>query len=134
MQLEAYLFFYGRCEEALEFYKTALGGTYEISRVGETPMGAGAPPEYRNKIMHATFKGPGYTFMCSDGRERKTIDPDEGNISLSLATKDAAEGERVFKNLSDGGKVTMPLDKVPWGGTFGMVVDRFGVEWMISIH
>ena len=98
-------------------------------------MGKDAPPEERDKVMHATFKGPGFTFMCSDGRERKaTIDPDEGNIDLSLATKDAAEGERVFKALSEGGKVTMPLDKVPWGGTFGQLVDPFGVEWMISIH
>jgi PhnB protein len=134
MQLDAYLFFYGRCEEALEFYKTALRGTYEMTRFGDSPMGADAPPESRNRVMHATFTGSGFEFMCSDGRGTKSIDPDESNMSLSLATSDAAEGERVFKALAEGGTVTMPLDKVPWGGTFGMLADRFGVEWMVSIR
>lgn len=132
MQLEPYIFFYGRCEEALEFYKSAIGGSYELQRISEGPMAAEASPAFQNKVMHATFKGNGLTFMASDGSEGKTIDPDAGNISLALGTEDRAEGDRVFKALSDGGTVVMPLGDAFWGGRFGMVVDKFGNEWMIT--
>jgi PhnB protein len=86
------------------------------------------PPEHQKKIMHATFNGPGFTFMVSDGHMGKTIDPEAGNISLSLATSGATESERVLKALSCGGKVAMPLQDGFWGGKFGQLVDRFGVE------
>jgi PhnB protein len=98
-----------------------------------SPMADQVPAQDRNRVMHATFTGPGMTFMASDGRDTKAIDPDAGNITLSLETKDAAFGERVFAALSDGGKVVMPIEKAFWGGRFGMVTDRFGVEWMMSI-
>ncbi|MEO7038950.1 MAG: VOC family protein [Candidatus Elarobacter sp.] len=132
LQLAPYIFFYGRCEEALEFYKTAIGGTYELQRNSEAPPDMPSPsPEFRDKVMHSTFTGAGITFMASDGREAKKIDPDAGNISLSLAATDAAEGDRVFKALSDGGKVVHPLSEAFWGGRFGMLTDPFGNEWMI---
>jgi PhnB protein len=133
MQLVPYVFFYGRCEEALEFYKAALGGTYELMRVKDTPMAEHMPPDSGNRVMHASFTADGVTFMASDGREEKAIDPDAGNISLSLNATDDVEGERVFKALSDGGKVTMPIDKAFWGGRFGMFIDRFGTEWMMTL-
>jgi PhnB protein len=132
MQLQPYIFFYGRCEEALEFYKKTFGGTYELMRVKDTPMAAQMPPEQRDKVMHASFTANGITFLAADGRETKVIDPDAGNISLSLAATDAAEGDRVFGALTDGGKVTMPLEEAFWGGRFGMLVDRFGIEWMVT--
>ena len=132
MQLSPYIFFYGRCEEALDFYKNALGGTYEMQRNSDTPMADQTPPEMRNKIMHATFTAPGITFMASDGREVKTVDPDAGNISLALTATDSAQGDKIFKALADGGNVTMPLEAAFWGGRFGILVDRFGNEWMIS--
>jgi PhnB protein len=132
MQLQPYIFFYGRCEEALEFYKKTLGGTYELMRVSDTPMADQMPAEQRNKVMHASFSTDGIAFLAADGRETKVIDPDAGNISLSLAATDAAEGDRVFGALSDGGKVTMPLEGAFWGGRFGMFVDRFGIEWMVT--
>ena len=132
MQLEPYVFFYGRCEEALEFYKGALGGTYEMQRVAGSPAESHLPPGSGNRVMHATFHGDGFEFMASDGQNDKPIDPDAGNISLSLAASDGAEGERIFGTLSEGGKVTMPLGEAFWGGRFGMLVDRFGVEWMIT--
>jgi PhnB protein len=132
MQLQPYIFFYGRCEEALEFYKKTFGGTYELMRVKDTPMAAQMPPEQRDKVMHASFTANGINFLAADGRETKVIDPDAGNISLSLAARDAAEGDRVFGALSDGGKVTMPLEEAFWGGRFGMLVDRFGIEWMVT--
>ena len=71
--------------------------------------------------------------MASDGRPGKSIDPEEGNISLSLATSDDAEGRRVFDALAQGGTVDMPIAQAFWGGTFGMLTDRFGIEWMVSI-
>jgi PhnB protein len=132
MELAPYIFFYGRCEEALEFYKTALGGSYDLKRIEGSPMAEEVPPEQRNRVMHATFTGPGITFMASDGPGTKPIDPDAGNITLSLATSDKAQGERVFNALADGGKVITPIADAFWGGRFGMLTDRFGIEWMMS--
>lgn len=127
-----YIFFYGRCEEALEFYKRLFHGSYEATRTGDTPMADKVPPEARNRIMHATFKGPGITFMASDGMEEKSINPDEGNVCLCLTYTDG-KGDEVFKALGEGGKVNMPLDKAFWGGRFGSVIDRFGIEWFVNI-
>lgn len=132
MKLEPYIFFYGRCEEALGFYKGVLGGSFELTRIGDTPMAGHAPPDDRNRVMHATFTAPGLTFMASDGRETKTVDPDEGNVSLCLATEDGGEAERVFTALSAGGKVVMPYADAFWGGRFGALQDKFGVEWFIQ--
>lgn len=132
VQLAPYIFFYGRCEEALDFYKNVFGGSYEAMRMGDSPMADQIPPEARNKIMHASFTAPGLTFMASDGDLTKAIDSEAGNISLALSYTDAAEGERVFKALSAGGKVKQPLDAAFWGGKFGNFDDRFGIEWMIT--
>jgi PhnB protein len=131
-QLAPYIFFYGRCEEALEFYAGAFGGTYELQRVADSPMADQVPAESRNGVMHATFTAPGITFMASDGRDVKPIDPDAGNISLALTAPDRAEGEHIFNALAQGGNVTMPLDEAFWGKRFGMVQDRFGNEWMVT--
>ena len=132
MQLEPYIFFYGRCEEALEFYKSAIGGTYELNRFEGSPMAEQLPADKRDKIMHATFKGDGFTFMASDGDLSKTLDPDAGNVSLSLGMKDASQAERVFNALAQGGDVKMPFEQAFWGGKFGTVVDKFGTEWMVT--
>ncbi|MBV9972254.1 MAG: VOC family protein [Candidatus Eremiobacteraeota bacterium] len=131
MELKPYVFFYGRCEEALNFYKNALGGDYEVMRVKDSPM-VNQSPDKGNSVMHASFNAPGVSFFASDGQDAKSINADEGNISLALATKEN-EGERVFNALADGGKVTMPIDDAFWGGKFGIVQDRFGVEWMMTI-
>jgi len=132
MQLQPYVFFYGRCEEALEFYKKAIGGEYEVSRFEGSPMADDVPADFRNKIMHATFNGPGFSFMASDGQPGKSIDADAGNISLSLGSSDEEEMRRVFAALSEGGKVLMPIKDTFWGSKFGMLVDRFGNEWMVT--
>jgi PhnB protein len=132
MQLEPYIFFYGRCEEALEFYKSAIGGTFELNRFEGSPMAEQIPADQRNKIMHATFKGDGFSFMASDGDLSKTLNPDEGNVSLCLAMEDAGQAERIFNALAQGGKVTMPFAPAFWGGKFGTVVDKFGTEWMVT--
>ena len=132
-QLVPYIFFYGRCEEALEFYKSVFGGSYELMRVRDTPMASEMPPEAANSVMHATFTADEIRFMASDGQSVKPVDPDAGNISLALSFDDAARGERVFNALAAGGNVGMPIDNAFWGGRFGMVVDKFGTEWMATL-
>jgi PhnB protein len=132
-QLVPYIFFYGRCAEALEFYKSVFGGSYEAMRVADSPVASEMPPGSGNSVMHASFKGDEITFMCSDGREVKTVDPDAGNISLALSFDDAARGENVFNALGAGGTIGMPIDTAFWGGRFGMVTDKFGSEWMVTL-
>ncbi|HTU81893.1 MAG TPA: VOC family protein [Candidatus Acidoferrales bacterium] len=132
MELKPYIFLYGRCEEALEFYKPIFDGSYEISRNADGPMADRVPQDWRNKVMHASFTSPGVSFLASDGRESKTIDPDAGNIALCVEAKNAADGERICKSLADGGKINMPFGDAFWGGKFGNVIDRFGNEWMVT--
>lgn len=127
-----YLFFYGRCEEALEFYKTVFGGSFELQRHGDTPMAEQTAQAWRDKVMHAKFTAPGIKFLASDGGSEKPLDPDAGNIALSVTVDDAGEAERIFNSLSQDGNVAMPLSSVPWGGRFGVLHDRFATEWMIS--
>jgi PhnB protein len=130
MQLAAYLFFDGTCEEALEFYAVVLGGKVsEINRYADSPMADRMPPEHGNRIMHATFIAPGMTLMASDGSE---ADGEMKRVSLSLATHDPNEGARVFDALAAGGTITMPYAKQFWGASFGMLVDRFGIRWMVN--
>jgi PhnB protein len=132
-QLVPYIFFYGRCAEALEFYKSVFGGSYEMMRVGETPVASQMPPDAANSVMHASFTADGVAFMASDGRDVKPVDPDAGNISVALSLDEAARGERIFNALAAGGTVGMPIDAAFWGGRFGMVVDKFGTEWMVTL-
>jgi PhnB protein len=134
MQFEPYLFFHGRCEEALNFYASALGGNVErLTRIGDSPMAQKTPQDQHHLVMHASFVAPGFRFMASDGRPGAQPDG-EDDIVLSLATEDAAEGERVFAALSSGGRVDQPLEPAFWGGRFGSLTDKFGMQWMVSIY
>ena len=136
MNLEPYLFFGGRCEEALNFYKDVFNGEIEgLSRYKDMPEDAGGPPvtpETEQRVMHANFKSPGVSFMASDASPGKTYG--EGPISLSLSTTDLAEAERVFNRLAEGGNVEMPMADMFWGAKFGMLTDRFGIDWMVSCY
>lgn len=132
-QLVPYIFFYGRCEEALEFYKSVFGGSFELMRVKDTPMASEMPPDSGDRVMHASFTADALEFMASDGQDVKPVDPDAGNISIGLSLDDAARGERIFAGLAAGGKVAMPIDTAFWGGRFGMVVDKFGTEWLMTL-
>lgn len=133
--VQPYLFFNGRCEEALEFYKQALGAQVEfLMRYKEspepTPPGM-VPPGFENKIMHTSFRVGQSTLMASDGC---SVDkPSFQGFSLSLAVADKADAERAFAALADGGQVRMPLTKTFWSPCFGMVADRFGIGWMVSV-
>jgi hypothetical protein len=120
MELVPFVFFYGRCAEALEFYKNALDGDYEIRmRDGD-------------RVGYATFTSAGVSFKASDGPANRTIDPDEGNISLALNVLDVARAKEIFTALADGGKTVTPFGDADWGGTFGCLVDRFGNEWFVT--
>jgi len=134
MKLQPYIFFYGRCAEALEFYKAAFGGSYDAQTVAESVMKDQFPAGRHGDIMHASFTAGDLQFLCSDGDQKKAIDPDEGNVEMALAAGDAAEANRVFAALSAGGNVKMPLGPAPWqdGTTFGMVVDKFGIGWLMT--
>ena len=132
--IEPYLFFGGRCEEALEFYRTALGAKIDMKmKFSENPqpMPPGSiPPGFENKIMHASFRIGGSRLMASDGNEEGA--KFEG-FSLSLALPSEAEVDHAFAALANGGKVGMPLSKTFWSEKFGMLTDRFGVDWMVSV-
>ena len=132
--IQPYLFFGGRCEEALEFYRTALGAQVDfLMRYKESPepLPPGRlPPGFENKVMHATFRISGSTLMASDGCEEGQS---FAGFSLSLAVPTQAEADRAFTALAEGGKVKMPLTKTFWSPCFGMVTDRFGLGWMVSV-
>jgi len=131
MQLQPYIFFWGRCQEALDFYKSIFGGDYKIDTMEGAELEA-HDPAWTGGVMHASFVAPGVAFMASDGRERKPVDPDAGNICLSIDAGSSADGARIAAALGEGGKEVMPYGDAPWGdGKFGVVQDRFGTEWMI---
>ena len=135
MLVQPYLFFDGRCEEALEFYRTALGAEVTmLMRVKENPDPMPPdmyPPGSENEVMHAAFKIGETTLMASDGRAQGK--PEFKGFSLSISAADDAEAQRLFTALSAGGQVQMPLAKTFFASSFGMVADRFGVGWMIIV-
>lgn len=135
MKVEAYLFFDGRCEEAVEFYKKALGAQVTmLMRFKDSPepqQPGMVPPGSENKIMHVSFRIGDSTVMASDGR--CTGQTNFQGFSLSLTVANDTEAERKFAALAEGGQVQMPLTKTFWSPRFGMVADRFGVGWMISV-
>ena len=134
VKLNAYIGFDGNAAEAMEFYKSVFGGEVYSDTFGKF-AGSGMPvaPEDEDKIMHAYLKGDnGIELMASDspsGMER-----DSGSqISLSLSGEDEATLRDYWDKLSDGGTVTMPFDKAPWGDTFGMLTDKYGINWMVDV-
>jgi PhnB protein len=136
MQVEPYLNFDGRCEEALEFYRRALGAEVTmLMRFKDSPEPgdpAMVPPGTENKVMHASFRIGDSVVMASDCHS--TGQPAFQGISLTLSVSGEAEADRVFAALGDGGQVQMPLTKTFFSPRFGTVVDRFGVSWMVIVR
>lgn len=132
MHVQPYLFFDGRCDEALDFYKKALGAQVEtVMRWKDSPDQTMCAPGNADKVMHASMKVGDVSVMASDGRcEGK---PQFQGFALSLTAKDEAEADKLFGALSDGGQVQMPLGKTFFAPKFGMVADKFGVGWMILV-
>ncbi len=135
MQVQPYLDFDGRCEEALEFYRRALGAEVTmLSRFKDNPQALSSgmvPPGAENKIMHASFRIGESMVMASDSHCGGK--PGFQGFSLSLTLPSAAEAERRFAALADGGQVQIPLGKTFFASSFGMLKDRFGVAWMIYV-
>ena len=130
--VQPYLFFDGRCEEAIEFYKQALGAKVAtMMRFKESPEknSAMCAPGSEDKIMHACFTIGNAAINASDGECRGK--PDFKGFALAVTAKDEAEAERMFNALADGGTVQMPLMKTFFSPKFGMVADKFGVGWMV---
>jgi len=134
MQIQPYLFYPGNCDEAIAFYRDALGAQ-ELFKMRfkdappdpQRPM----PPEFAEKVMHATLQIGDAQFMLSDGSCMTQNDKFLG-FSVSLGAPDAATAERYFNALAKDGKVTMPFQKTFWSPGFGMLSDKFGVPWMVT--
>ena len=132
MQVQPYLFFEGRCEEALAFYRGALGAeVMMLMRFKESPDPGMVAPGTGDKVMHASFRIGETTVLASDGRCQGA--PSFQGLALSLTVPNEAEAERLFGALGDGGQVQMPMTKTFFSPRFGMVADRFGVSWMVYV-
>jgi len=131
MNVNAYLTFDGRCEAAFALYAQVLGGKITaMMRHAGTPMEAHAPPEWRDKILHARMEIGQSVLMASDAPPGRYETP--RGFSVSILIDDVAEAERVFHALAEGGSVGMPIQKTFWAERFGMLVDRFAIPWMVN--
>lgn len=126
--LNPYIFFQGNCKEAMEFYKSVFGGELTIQTVDEAPDFPGKE-QMLGQIMHSMLEGD-IKLMGSDSQKAS---PAAKKIELSLSGEDETKLRGYWQNLSEGGLITMPLEKAPWGDTFGMVKDKYGVDWMVNI-
>jgi PhnB protein len=135
MEIQPYLFFNGRCEEAIAFYRAVLGAeVLMLMRMKESPEPAPpgmVPPGWADKVMHASIRVGDSTVMVSDGNCADAASFQ--GFSLSIAAPDVATADRLFAALADGGQVRMPIGKTFWSPRFGMVADRFGVGWMVGV-
>ncbi|HEU0274289.1 MAG TPA: VOC family protein [Candidatus Udaeobacter sp.] len=133
--IQPYIFFNGSCEQAIEFYRQALGAKVDMmirfKESPEPPSPGTVPPGFENKIMHACFRIGQTTIMASDGDSADKAKFQ--GFSLSLSVPNEADADRAFHALSDDGKVKMPLSKTFFSPRFGMLEDRFGIGWMISV-
>ena len=131
MQLNPYLLFSGQCEAAFKFYAQCLGGKIEamIPHAG-TPAEQHSPAEWKEKILHACLSVDGQLLMGSDTPPQHFEQPK--GFSVSLQVKDPVAGERIFNTLAEQGTVKMPFQQTFWAHRFGMLVDRFGIPWMIN--
>ena len=132
MQVQPYLFFDGRCDEALDFYKKAVGATPKmLMRFKDAPDQSMVTPPSRDKVMHAAVDIGDTTVLMSDGHcAGKT---EFKGFSLAYSARNETEADKVFGALSDGGQVTMPLAKTFFSPRFGMLTDKFGVGWMVLV-
>ena len=126
-----YLNFNGTCAEAFKFYERCFGGQIAfLQTFGESPMKDSVTPDQYGLVMHVTLKVGGDTLMGSDATPDRYEEPQ--GIYVSIAPKTYEDGERIFNELSAGGKVEMPFQKTFWAAGFGMTRDRFGVPWMVN--
>ncbi|OYU46381.1 MAG: hypothetical protein CFE44_02430 [Burkholderiales bacterium PBB4] len=133
MKLEPYLFFNGRCDDAIAFYKEALGAEVtmlmRMNEAPDPPPPGAIPPDFDHKVMHANLRIGDMNLMVSDGNSN--MQPTFKGFTLSLSVASPTEAERVFNALLPGGKTVMPVGKTFWSPAFGMLEDQFGVGWMV---
>jgi PhnB protein len=133
MQVQPYIFFDGRCDEALEFYKNAIGAKVDmLMRYKEAPDQAMVTPQSKDKVMHAAVHIGDTQILMSDGHCQGK--PSFQGFSLTINAPSAAEADRQFKALSDGGEVRMPMGETFFAERFGMLADKFGLGWMIIVE
>ena len=131
MQLNPYILFDGNCEEALKIYEQVLGGKIEfLSKYAGSPAAEMAPPDWGDKVLHATMKFDESYIMAADAPPGHYSKPQ--GISVSIGLKDRDRGERIFNALAEGGTIQMAFAKTFWASGFGMCVDRFGIPWMVN--
>ena len=131
MQLNPHLAFNGQCQEAFKFYQQCLGGNIQTMMTwGESPMADQVPSEWRDRIIHATLIVGESVLGGGDAPPDRYEEP--RGFSVTININDTANAERIFRALSEVGTVTMPLQQTFWAARFGMVVDRFGIPWMIN--
>ena len=131
-QINAYLSFNGNCREAMSFYQECLGGELYIQTIGESPIAEQFPVEARDRVMHANLKKGSLVLLAADHMNPKNdiIKGNSVNLCLNCSTED--EIQTVFSKLSADGKIIHPLENTFWGATFGIVTDKFGMDWMLN--
>lgn len=131
MQLGPHLHFDGQCERAFRLYEQVLGGKIITMLTHEaSPIAGQVPPEWRGKILHATLKVGGQTLMGADAPPDRYQRPQ--GFAVTIGIENPAEAERIFRALSENGTIQMPLQETFWATRFGMLVDRYGIPWMIN--
>ena len=131
-QINPYLFFNGNCTEAMRFYESVLGGKLELMTSGQSPAAAHTPPGSADLILHGRLALDGGAVLMASDWMADVPYPGIHGVSVSLMVPVVAEAQRVFDGLSAGGQVTMPFGKTFWAEAFGMLVDRFGTQWMVN--
>ena len=134
--IKPYIAFKGNCAEAINFYKEKLGGEIMFTQTyGESPMADKVGPDQKDKVMHTSLKiGDSVIMACDnvfDGQNPTTVG---NNISLAIGGDDAAAADGMFEQLSEGGNVTMPMQETFWAERFGMLTDKFGINWMFNVE
>lgn len=132
MQVNTYLGFNGDCKKAFQTYERVFGGKIAMMMThGQSPMADKIPPEMKDRIMHVTLQLPGGgVLQGGDHPEGRAVKP--AGFSVCATVKDKAEAERIFKELSDGAQVQMPMQQTFWSPAFGMLIDKFQVPWMVN--
>jgi PhnB protein len=130
-RIDAYLFFENNCREAMTYYQQCLGGELNLTTVGESPVAAQLPPGMENKILHACLNHDNVVLMASDNCMGEPLTPSK-NFSLSLNCSSEEEVHALYEILTDGGEAVSPPKAEFWGDVFGMLVDKYGISWMLN--
>lgn len=131
MQLTPNLHFNGNAEEVLDHYRNALGGEVEIVRFAGSPAADFVPSDWGGKVLYGTLRSPLGTVSVMDATADRVGKPGD-NFSIGIQTESEAQADAIFSKLSSGGRVKMPLEKTFWAAKFGMLVDKFGISWMVQ--